>query len=423
LSRPTGAVAWSLLNLACAVGASAQDTYNPSTGQLSIPLMYVGIDLYENVVVNVGSIVSAPSMTTPAGPYDTYDPVAGQLSVPSVLVGDKEYTNVVVTVAKLDSIGAVGADRYANGSLQIPLVLSGSTYTKNETVAITPASVLNIGGGMPSAASDVYDAGSHQLTVAAVQVGNTVYTNVLLSVTSITAPGVTLANQTIQFAQPAALVVGASEALSATASSGVPVGYTVKTPGVCAVTGPGGAQYFYFSFAGTTVYSGVAVGGSGVLGTASLGNGAYFTIGIDGSIGGEPVSLLPTTDWNTMLATTPYLVYVAGDYLVDDVVFNPGNGQVVDTWGLGITTPGNGINIGGDGPGTGTYYYGDDAGSVEAISLTMSPVSGLVGLAPGTCTVMAYAPGWPYETVQTAGGQSYAPAPTVTYSVAVTAPM
>ena len=173
-----------LLILGHGLKAVAADTYDPSTSQLTIPTMNIGAAIYTNAVVTVGTIVSAPSGTSPNGPGDIFLPLANELVVPDVNVGSNQYFNVIVTLTSLVSLGSVsGADTYDGSDLSIPLVAVGSTYYSRVVLAVTAANIVRVAGGLPSAAHDVYDAPAGQLTIAAVQVGSNVYTNVTLNVT------------------------------------------------------------------------------------------------------------------------------------------------------------------------------------------------------------------------------------------------
>ena len=76
--------------------AIAVDTYDASTNKLTIPSVAVGDTLYSNVVISVGSVISA-STTAKADSYDTYDFSSGKLSIPVVVVGTNIYYSVVST--------------------------------------------------------------------------------------------------------------------------------------------------------------------------------------------------------------------------------------------------------------------------------------------------------------------------------------
>ncbi len=417
LRRQARSTVLSLILLGCACGAGAQDTYNLSTGQLSVSSMTIGNVFFANVVVTVSGIVSPPTGTTPNGYSDIYDPATNRLAVPSVRVGTATYTNVVVTVGSLISIGTTSADSYANSALTIPELQSGGNTYAYSTA--TYGGIVSYAGGMPKGWQDAYDPSTSQLTVPAIQVGKAVYTNAVIRVGQMSL-GAELTPQTVAFTPPAALAVGASEPLGATASSGIPVGYFVTTPGVCAVSAASSLQYFYFTFASTQA-SAAPVSGSGVLGGISPASGVFFVVSIDGSVNGQPVTLLPTTTpWVSLQYSATYLSYASGNYLFDDVLYNTGSGQFLDSGGLGLTVPGNGMNIGGNG-GSNGYYYVDDSGELATLTFNATPVSGLVGLAPGTCNVAAFANGFPFTNAQTQGGAYYANGAPVTYSVAVTA--
>ena len=93
-------------------------SYDPVSGQVSLPLVTIGGVGYANLVLMVGSIVTAPSGTSPASVAYTYDPSTNELVVPGVTLGTSSYYNVVVTAGKLVSIGgASGIDSYDGAQL------------------------------------------------------------------------------------------------------------------------------------------------------------------------------------------------------------------------------------------------------------------------------------------------------------------
>lgn len=175
---------WSFL--ACAAllpcrHALATDTYDGTI--VNIPTMLVGSVTYSNVVLSVGHIVSGPNPGPASGTVDSYDPKTGYLTVPSVVFGQRTFYNVVTTVAGLRSIGSVsGADSYANSLLTISAVQVGGTVYKDVVLSVTPANIDSIGNGMPLAALDEFTGSTGLLTIPAVQVGSRVYTNVTLTV-------------------------------------------------------------------------------------------------------------------------------------------------------------------------------------------------------------------------------------------------
>jgi uncharacterized repeat protein (TIGR03803 family) len=156
----------------------AADSYDPTSGQLTIPTLQLGTTTYSNVVVKVGPLVSGPAGSSGYTAADSYSPVLNELTVPSVTVGSAPYYNVVVKVAGLVSIGGVaGADSYSGGVLAVPTIqlLGGDVYTG---VTATVADIAGVGGGMPSVAVDTYDPSTHQVTIPAIAYGGRVYTNV-----------------------------------------------------------------------------------------------------------------------------------------------------------------------------------------------------------------------------------------------------
>ena len=164
--------------------ALAVDTY--SGGLLTMPSLAIGNATLSNVVVKIGSIVSLPSGTAPAGSIDRYDPASGHLTVQAVNYGGHTLYNAVATVASLQSIGALsGADTYAGGTLSVPFVrlLNGPLFAG---AVVTKLQIDSRGGGMPLYEQDVYDPGSHVLTIALIEVGGQVYTNAQITVESAT---------------------------------------------------------------------------------------------------------------------------------------------------------------------------------------------------------------------------------------------
>lgn len=175
-----------LVLLVCCAGAHATDTYDGKN--LSIPTLQIGAATFTNVVV-VPASPSAPAGGSPLGYLDTYDPTTGILTIPEVVYGGKSYTNLTAKVSKLVSVGAVtGVDTYNGVTLTIPSVQfpTGLVY---DNVTVTPGNILSIGGGMPQHARDAYDPASGQLTIAAIRLGNTVYTNPIITIKKVTGAG------------------------------------------------------------------------------------------------------------------------------------------------------------------------------------------------------------------------------------------
>ena len=166
----------------CAAAAHGADSYNAGNRQLTIPAAVIGSATYSNMVVTVGSIVSGPAGSAPNGTLDSYDPGTNQLTVPAVTVGSGTYYNVVVTVGGLVSIGGVsGADSYNGGNLSISQVQLGGTVYDRVVVAEGLGNVISVSGGMPTYVPDTYSAQTNELAIPAIQAGNRVYTNVIVS--------------------------------------------------------------------------------------------------------------------------------------------------------------------------------------------------------------------------------------------------
>jgi hypothetical protein len=104
-----------LLFAACVVGpvaAFAVDTYDGT--YLRIPRVQVGGTVYGNVIVRPGGVVSVgfdklrvnlPATYVDNGTLDSYDPNTGQLSIPAVQAYGTVYANVVVTVGQVVFVG------------------------------------------------------------------------------------------------------------------------------------------------------------------------------------------------------------------------------------------------------------------------------------------------------------------------------
>ena len=165
--------------LACAGASYGGDTYNGN--ELTSPTVVIGAGTYSNVVVKPGSIVSVHG-GAPNGSVDSYDPTSKRLSIPSVVVGSTTYTNVTITVGSLISIGSVsGADTFNGTYVLSPVVQVKGTSVYYNGVTFKVGAIVSTGGGMPHNIRDVYDPATHYVTIAAIQVGNKVYTNPIVT--------------------------------------------------------------------------------------------------------------------------------------------------------------------------------------------------------------------------------------------------
>jgi hypothetical protein len=105
----------------------AVDSFDFSTGQLSIPQVIVGDTKYFDLIVTINSLVSGGELTSPLattnlGPRpDTFDLKRGQLIIPAVTVGNTVYKNLILTIGEVvyfsGKTEVVGGDPGFNGAL------------------------------------------------------------------------------------------------------------------------------------------------------------------------------------------------------------------------------------------------------------------------------------------------------------------
>lgn len=96
--------------------------------------------------------------------------------------------SILLTLGCLVSPSLVyGSDSYDGSFLTIPLVQVGNTMYTN--VKITVGSVISADGGTPKASYDTYTAATNQLTIPSVSVGNVSYTNVIITVGNLISVG------------------------------------------------------------------------------------------------------------------------------------------------------------------------------------------------------------------------------------------
>jgi hypothetical protein len=390
---------WLSIPLLLVCGATAYGADSYSAGKLTIPTLVIGNATYSNVVVTVGGIMSGPAGSSPVGTVDTYNPANGQLTIQAVTLGAATVYNVVVSVSGLVSIGSVsGADTYDGHTVTAAIFLSFVTYSTH--VTFTPTGAPTIAGGMPAALYDTLSGST--LSIPVLAYAGHVFTNISVPVTQGSAVA---SNQTIAFSKPVysyyPLAVGASEAILATASSGLPVSYVVDTPTICTIV-QSSAQEGY----GYIKYSAAGGSGSGVVGAAPLGGGAFqanwFT-GTDGN--GQPLgvamasSVLNPYPSGSQHYLPPYPNFTldGGDWLFDDVLYVNG-GALVDFDGIVLTASDDArINIVYN-ASLGGYLYADSIifaaqGPYQTMTMSASIVNGLVGLSDGACVITAFQPG------------------------------
>ncbi len=167
--------------------AGAPDIYNPANHQLTIPSIVIGSVTYIDLVVTVGSILELPHGKAGSNIGDTFTADNQQLRIAEVLVGSTTFWNPVVLVSGLVSVAGIsGAATYDGTNLTLPAVqlIGGNLYT-HVIVAVSPADIVSVGGGMPTVDQNQYNpAHLNQLTIPIIQVGVNIYTNVVVTVNS-----------------------------------------------------------------------------------------------------------------------------------------------------------------------------------------------------------------------------------------------
>jgi uncharacterized repeat protein (TIGR03803 family) len=285
-----------LLLLAGPFRSYGEDIYNGT--QLTIPSVTIGGATFSNMVVTPLNIVQVGGGTA-NGSVDSYNPANNELAIPAVFYNGTTYTNVVITVRSLVSVGSVtGVDTYYSAEvspqLSIPSVqvLGGPVY---HDVVITIDKIIGAEGGMPTNVQDVYDPTTNQLTIAAIQLGSTVYTNAIITVGTIASVGVSPLKDSVLYsfvggtgsmvgAGPMAPLIQASDGnFYGTTSAnqyGGPYGGFMGPGTVFKVT-PAGVETLLYAFGtsgstdGATPVAGLLQGSDGnFYGTTSFG-GAY----------------------------------------------------------------------------------------------------------------------------------------------------
>jgi uncharacterized repeat protein (TIGR03803 family) len=274
-----------------------EDTYNGT--QLTIPSLVIGNATYINVVVTPLAILSVQGGTA-VGSVDSYNPANNELTIPAVFYAGATYTNVVITVKSLVSVGSVtGVDTYYSAELIPELfipsvqVLGGAVY---HDVVITIDKIIGAEGGMPTNVQDVYDPATNQLTIAAIQLGSTVYTNAIITAGTIASVGVSPLKDSVLHsftggtagstvgAGPAAPLVQASDGnFYGTTSAnqyGGPYG-GLMGPGTVFKVTPVGVETLLYAFGtggstdGATPVAGLIQGSDGNLYGTTRSGGAY----------------------------------------------------------------------------------------------------------------------------------------------------
>jgi hypothetical protein len=136
--------------------AQAQDVYNATTNVLTINLIPYGHNVYSNVQILGGTLVSVGG-GDPARSYATYDAAQNLLTLSIVQVGGGTFTNIQIRPGQLLYVG--GATPQADGPVlavidPLPEVTVGqSTYTTNVVSSVWPErctfSLDSFAGGAP----------------------------------------------------------------------------------------------------------------------------------------------------------------------------------------------------------------------------------------------------------------------------------
>ena len=387
---------------ACSLQAMGADTY--SAGQLTIPSLTIGNATYSEVVVGISAVLGGPAGASPVGSADSYNPLTGQLTVPAVTLGSTTVYNALATVGKLTSIGAVsGADTYDGSRLTVPYVqVNGGTIYTNVVARV--GHIVSAIGGMPAGPWDSYSTQSGELTIPAVTYGGKVYTNVTVTIAGILSFGGGGTAQSISFPQPSNsnpdLAIGTWGALSATASSGLPVSYYVTTPSICGVyNSTPQEQYIYFSYSATGEAGAGVMGGVPVATDVFQANTLVGTVTmVNGQATSAPMGLLSQLTPYTGTSpppVPPYTNYVSGIWIFDDVLFANGS-PLWDEAGFAFQIPGDSINLGY----AGGYYYADNfdaasggEGLPNAYAFLGNPGNAVIGLTQGACQITAFQSG------------------------------
>jgi uncharacterized repeat protein (TIGR03803 family) len=310
-ARPLVACLLTLIGAA----ASAADTYDLATRQLTLSSVVIGGATYSNMIVTVGDVISGPSGSSANGNQDSYDPSSNRLTIQTVTANSTAYYNVVATVAALVSIGGVsGANTYNGTSLNIPYVQVGGAIYRDAVVSI--GGVVGVAGGMPTFVTNTYDPLLKQLAIPAVtdQLTNRVYTNVIANVSAVSSVGgiasaaqesIVHAFTGVDGAVPTDLILGAHGTLY-----GVTFPGGANAQGVIFTIPQGGSESVLYSFSGN---GGIAASTDGAEPTSLM-------LGNDGNLYG-------TTQWGGAYNQGTVFEFTSGG--VESVIYSfSGNGGV-----------------------------------------------------------------------------------------------
>ena len=176
-----------LAGLAGVARAQLADTYDPATGQLTIPSIVIGAADFQNLVVTVSpNLVLGPTMgaTYASAIGDFYDTTKSTIYVAAVNVGATTYYDPAAVVTGLISFASVaGADTYSGGLLYLPSVqVLGGVLYQGVTVRVAANQITHVGSGLPTVSQNTYDTATHVLTIPVALYNGRYYTNVTANV-------------------------------------------------------------------------------------------------------------------------------------------------------------------------------------------------------------------------------------------------
>jgi hypothetical protein len=113
------------------------DVYDAATGELTIPLVQVGIGFYKDVRITVPRVLAVGSAQNTSGVFDRYAPLTGELTIPVVRVGSALYYNARIQVGNLLSVGDAVA------SYSVPVDLTQVSYPGSYRTVTTSEADIN----------------------------------------------------------------------------------------------------------------------------------------------------------------------------------------------------------------------------------------------------------------------------------------
>jgi hypothetical protein len=174
----------------------AYDSFDATTGAVTIPVVKVDTSFYWNVTVTLSAVVSVGKAPATSN-YDTYNASTQQLSIPSVMVNGTEFNNVVVVIDKVLSVeggiqpnaemvaaSTIAAYDATSGLLSIPVLQAGTSTYNNATVAIS--SIISVGPANAAININSLNTANNQVTIPLVIVGSHAYSNVVIGLSAIT---------------------------------------------------------------------------------------------------------------------------------------------------------------------------------------------------------------------------------------------